>query len=214
MRDATGVACWSKARCPDAALLGSFRAHPAGRLTVAFRDSDASSAAMPASCAPIPAPGARAPWHTLHGHAVRCGSPCRLASRQSASARPRAHPCKTPRSRSVRRSRAPTAREPRRMGDLVEQAVREGSVGFSTGLIHPPSPCSPGRSWSRSRAARRAAAATRHTRRERGHGVARRGARGDRQRRRRHVGADPPPREHERPHDAGRGHPHRLGEQR
>lgn len=36
-------------------------------------------------------------------------------------------------------SRTPTAAELDRMGDLVEQGMREGAMGFSTGLIYPPS---------------------------------------------------------------------------
>lgn len=36
-------------------------------------------------------------------------------------------------------SRTPTSDELRRMGDLVEQAMRDGAMGFSTGLIYPPS---------------------------------------------------------------------------
>ena len=36
-------------------------------------------------------------------------------------------------------SRAPTAEELDRMGDLVDEAMRDGAMGFSTGLIYPPS---------------------------------------------------------------------------
>lgn len=36
-------------------------------------------------------------------------------------------------------SRRPTPEELARMGDLVEQGMREGAMGFSTGLIYPPS---------------------------------------------------------------------------
>jgi len=36
-------------------------------------------------------------------------------------------------------SRRPTPAELARMGDLVDQAMREGAMGFSTGLIYPPS---------------------------------------------------------------------------
>ena len=36
-------------------------------------------------------------------------------------------------------SRRPTATELARMGELVEQGMREGAMGFSTGLIYPPS---------------------------------------------------------------------------
>lgn len=80
------------------------------------------------------APRRADPWTSLDGyfaHLERTGIAINLGTYLGAS--------------SVRRavmgdaSRAPTAAELERMGELVDVGMRDGAMGFSTGLIYPPS---------------------------------------------------------------------------
>lgn len=80
------------------------------------------------------APPAAQPWHSLGGyfrHLDSAGTAINLGTYVAAG--------------SVRRavmgdaSRHPTAAELGRMGTLVDSAMRDGAMGFSTGLIYPPS---------------------------------------------------------------------------
>jgi dihydroorotase/N-acyl-D-amino-acid deacylase len=84
--------------------------------------------------APGTPPSPDEPWRSLAGyfdHLERAGTAINLGTYVAAG--------------SVRRavmgdlSRRPTADEMRRMAALVEAAMRDGAVGFSTGLIYPPS---------------------------------------------------------------------------
>ena len=93
------------------------------------------SSAWPNTVAGAPQPEApRDPWTSLAGyfhHLEQQGTAINLGTYIGAS--------------SVRRavigdaSRNPTAAELQRMGDLVEQGMRDGALGLSTGLIYPPS---------------------------------------------------------------------------